>query len=488
MKQLETDVVIVAAGPAGLCAAVSAAEQGAEVIVFEKTETVGGTANMGMGPFGVESKLQKKSLIGLTKEDAFRRFMDYVHWKVDAQLVHDYIWKSGNTIDWLEEMGVVFAGAEKNFPESEATWHVVQPAGGGKPGPRAASTMNKIIYERALELGVQFYFNTPVYELIKDEGEIIGVRANNGDEEYEAYAGAVIVATGGFGSNSEMVHEYTGFKMGIDMFKRIIPGIEGDGLKMCWAVGAAKGHMEMELIVGQPLPGAGTGEHPQATLFRQACPVGVNKQGYRVCDESVMQNSSVAGNIIDIQKDKILYMIISDSILDHFIKNDIDYPSAVFHDSPCDNFKEEWSKLSEEYPNICMQADTVEELAEKMGVNVKNLKITLKEYNYFCDINCDENFGKQRRYLKKIEGKLYGYKLSCGAYGSLGGIKIDHMFKVLDTEWEPIPGLYAAGTDACDIYAGTYYYYFPGNTMGFAINSGRLAGEYAARFALGYEE
>ena len=68
MKQLETDVAIVAAGPAGLCAAVAAAEGGAEVMVFEKTETVGGTANMGMGPFGVESKLQKRNLIGLTKE------------------------------------------------------------------------------------------------------------------------------------------------------------------------------------------------------------------------------------------------------------------------------------------------------------------------------------------------------------------------------------------------------------------------------------
>jgi len=489
MKQLETDVAIVAAGPAGLCAAVAAAEGGAEVMVFEKTETVGGTANMGMGPFGVESKLQKRNLIGLTKEEAFRRFMDYTHWKVDAQLVHDYIWKSGSTIDWLEAMGVVFAGAEKNFPDSEATWHVVQPEGGGRPGPRAASTMNKVIYERALEFGVQFFLNTPVKELIKDEGEIIGLRAVDKDgEEYEVYAGAVIVATGGFGNNAEMVKEYTGFTRGKDMFNREIPGIVGDGLNMCWAVGAGKSNMEMELIIGQPLPGAGTGEHPQATAFRQACPVCINKSGYRVCDESVMQNSSVAGNIIERQQDKTVYMIISDSIIEHFRQNDIDYPSAVFHDSPCDNFEEAWAQLSEQYPDICVQADSVEELAEKLGVSVKNLTKTLEEYNHFCDINCDENFGKQRRYLKKLEGRLYGYRLGCSAYGSLGGIKIDHGFKVLTEDYEVIPGLYAAGTDVCDLYAGTYYYYFPGNTMGFAINSGRMAGEYAARYALGYDD
>lgn len=489
MKTIETDVAIVAAGPAGLCAAVAAAEGGAEVAVFEKTETCGGTANMGMGPFGVESRLQKRCMVSLTREEAFRRFMDYVHWKVDAQLVHDYIWKSGSTIDWLEDMGVVFAGVEKNFPQSEATWHVVQPAGGGRPGPRAASTMNRIIYERALELGVRFYFNTPVTELIKDGDEVIGCRATDANgEEYEVMAGAVIVATGGFGTNPEMVKEHTGFTMGKDLFKRLIPGITGDGLKMCWAAGAGRSRTEMELIIGQELPGAGTGEHPQVTAFRQACPVAVNLSGYRVCDESVMQNTSVAGNIIEFQQNKAVYMIISDEILKHFREHDLDYPNAVFHDDPCKDFEAEWEKLSAEYPTLCSWADTPEELAEKLKIPAKNLVRTLEQYNHFCQINCDENFGKPRRYLIPLTGRLYAYRLGCGAYGSLGGIKINHRFEVITQDYQVIPGLYAAGSDVCDIYAGTYYYYFPGNTMGFALNSGRMAGEYAARFALGYDD
>ena len=83
-------------------------------------------------------------MISLTKEEAFKRFMDYVHWQSDPHLVHDYFWNSGPTIDWLEDMGVVFAGAMRNFPASEQTWHVVQPDDGSRPGARAAGTMNKI--------------------------------------------------------------------------------------------------------------------------------------------------------------------------------------------------------------------------------------------------------------------------------------------------------------------------------------------------------
>ena len=134
MEKIITDLAIVAAGPAGLCASVAAAEAGVQVAVFEKSSIAGGTANMGMGPFGVESRIQKRTMGTLRKEEAFRRFMDYVHWQSDANLVHDYIWNSGPTIDWLEDMGVRFAGAMKNFPASEATWHVVMPDDGSRPG------------------------------------------------------------------------------------------------------------------------------------------------------------------------------------------------------------------------------------------------------------------------------------------------------------------------------------------------------------------
>ena len=485
MKTIETDVIVVAAGPAGLAAAVSAAENGAEVVVFEKASVAGGAANMGMGPFGVESRTQKRQMVNLKKEDVFRRFMDYAHWQADARLVHDYIWKSGSTIDWLEDMGVKFI-AMKNFPESEPTWHVVVPQGGGRPGPRCASTMNKVLYDRAVELGVEFYMETPAYELLKDGYEVVGVKARDKNgEEIEAWSGAVILATGGFGTNPEMVKEYTGFTIGEDITTFMIPGIVGDGVKMAWAAGAGKSRMEMERIIGMPLPGAMLFEHPQTTLFNQGGAVAVNKSGYRVCDESIMQNMSVGANIIGYQQGRELYRILDDAAVRYYREKGMDFPSEVFQGDPTVDFETAWEEKAKLYPKDAFAAGTIEELAEAMGVDPANLRETVDQYNAFCDQNFDDDFGKDRNYLHALRGKrFYAMRYSSAAYGSLGGIKIDHKLRVITDDYKTIPGLYGAGTDVCDIYNGTYNYYFPGNTMGFAVNTGRMAGEYAAKYAM----
>ena len=147
--------------------------------------------------------------------------MFFTHYKVDARLVRDFYFKSGDTIDWLEDMGVEFAGVQRAFtaPEDtrpysdgEFTWHVVKPEGGGIPGPRAATAMVKKMTEYAKEQGVDFQLETPVKRLIKEDGAVVGVIAANAQgEEIEARAPSVIIATGGFGDNPEMIREYTGF-------------------------------------------------------------------------------------------------------------------------------------------------------------------------------------------------------------------------------------------------------------------------------------
>ena len=209
MKQMEADVIVVAAGLSGLAASISAAENGAKVLTFEKSTTTGGAANMGMGPLGVGSRIQREHMVSLTPGEAFRKHMYFTHYRVDARMVRDYYFKSGETIDWLQEMGVEFAGVQRAFsaPEDtrpysdgEFTWHVVQPEGGGIPGPRAATAMTKKMTERATDLGVEFLFETPVQKLIKEDGKVVGVIAKDKNgEEIEARAKAVIVATGGFG-------------------------------------------------------------------------------------------------------------------------------------------------------------------------------------------------------------------------------------------------------------------------------------------------
>ena len=126
MKQLETDVAIVAGGTAGLAAAVAAQEGGASAIVFEKTGRTGGAANIGNGPFAVESRLQQQRMYMLSKEEAYKIHMEYTHWRVNGRLVSEYYNRAADTIDWLEKMGVVFREINAHTPGSAYTFHIVK--------------------------------------------------------------------------------------------------------------------------------------------------------------------------------------------------------------------------------------------------------------------------------------------------------------------------------------------------------------------------
>ncbi|MDF3000370.1 MAG: hypothetical protein K0Q48_489, partial [Bacillota bacterium] len=109
---------------------------------------------------------------------------------------------------------------------------------------------------------------------------------------------------------------------------------------------------------------------------------------------------------------------------------------------------------------------------------------TIREYNRMCEAGYDEIFEKDRVYLQPIgNGKLYCCRQNVGAYGSLGGILVNYKMEVMTGDHKVIPGLYAAGTDACNIFGDSYPFILSGNTMGFCLNSGRIAGERAYNFA-----
>jgi fumarate reductase flavoprotein subunit len=146
----------------------------------------------------------------------------------------------------------------------------------------------------------------------------------------------------------------------------------------------------------------------------------------------------------------------------------------------------ELTKIVEQGSDDIFIADSLEDLAYKTGINVKGLRRTIDEYNNACEIGVDEIFHKNSRYLRPVKSpKFYAYRMAVGGYGTLGGIKINHRTEVMKKNGDIIPGLYAAGNDVNTIYAGDYIYPLPGNTMGFALNTGRIAGENAAKYSLG---
>ncbi|MGB4658836.1 MAG: FAD-dependent oxidoreductase [Mobilitalea sp.] len=478
MKKYETQIVVIAAGPSGLCAAVQAAENGAKVIVLEKAATVGGAANMGMGPLGIGTKHQKRQMIDISVEKAFNMFMEYTHYQVDARLVKRYFAQSAETIEWLEDMGVEFEGAFRYFPKSEATWHIVKTD--QEIGPRAASFMNKALYAKALELGVIFLVETPAKKILMENGKVVGVYATDKDgEDVEISCTAAIICTGGAGANKDLIKQETGFSQGEDMFNFAIPGLVGDGMKMAWQAGAGKTQVRIEMtsII------EGCDDLPQgvANVFSQPNLL-VNKFGKRVMNEDQMQNTTYLANTIIHQKDRVCFSIVDTSIIKNYIRNGVDNVSLVRTNPDVSDFYEGIKISKDNGSTDFFTADTIEELAEMAGINIDNLVETVEEYNDYCD-TVDEEFFKEKRYLRPIvKAPFYGAKVRAGGYGTVGGVKINENCQVIDEDFEPIPGLYCAGTDACNIYDDSYMFLLPGNSMGFAVNTGRIAGMSAAEF------
>jgi len=497
MKQLETDIAIVGAGTAGLAAAVAAAEKGAKVIVFEKASTTGGTGNMGMGPFAVESKLQRRKNITLTREEAFKLFMDYTHWRVDARLVSSYINKSADTIDWLEKMGVVWGAVEAYVRGSYATHHQVTPPGGRTGTPMSAAAMMKCLTDRAIELGVKIQLQTTVKKLTKEKGRITGLVAEDRDgETIQVKAKAVMIATGGFGNNPDMIKKYTPYEWGKDLFSMRIPGMVGEGIRMAWEVGAGEEGMNMELTCMGGMPtramsgeitdsGAMTAAmmSPVSSAFGQPNLL-VNLFGERFMNEGEMGNATFLGNAVARQKNRCAFIIFDGATAKYYVDNGYDWLSAMFPSVKIDDFDAEVRKAIERGNDGMFVASSLDELASKTGINAANLKKTVEEYNKACETGRDEIFHKRTLYLRPIkQPNFYAGRFFPSGYGSLGGIKVTWRLEVVTKDQDVIPGLYAAGVDANSVYADSYVFILPGNTMGFALNSGRMAGENAAEYA-----
>jgi fumarate reductase flavoprotein subunit len=479
MDKVITDVAIIGGGASGLAAAVAAAEGGASVTVFEKASTTGGTGNMGMGPLAVESRLQRLKQIALTKDEAFKIFMDYTHWRVDARLVRAYLDKSADTIDWLEKMGVEFVEPAAYFPGANFTWHLVKPSGGGRPGPQSSATMMKCLTENAKELGVKILLQTPATKIVKENGRIAGVVASDKTgTPVQVNAKAVIIASGGFGDSPEWIKKYTGYEWGKNLFSFRIPGLIGEGIRMAWEAGAGETEMTMELIYGVP----GTApEYPVVAEVLRQPNLMVNLQGDRFLNEEIMGNTTFTGNAIARQKKQCAFIIFDEAIKKHYETKGLDFTSAVFH-ADTTTFDTELKKVLDRGNKDIFIADSLEELASKTGIDLEGLRKTVNEYNKSCETR-DELFNKRAIYLKPIkQPKFYAARFFPGAYGSLGGIRINYRTEVLNKDYDVIPGLYAVGTDVCTIYGDSYVFVLPGNTMGFALNSGRMAGENAAKY------
>lgn len=474
MKRIETEVAIIGSGCAGSAAACAAAELGLQVAVFEKSAELGGPIKGANGPFAVGSHMQRDRQMTFSPADALKLLVEHTHGKVDARLAAEYFNKSASTIAWLEEKGVKFNDVVAYFRGAEYTWHHKDPA---------SPNITDALLGRAKALGAQIHVETTVTSLKKEGDRVVGLMAETATgETVEVFAKAVIIASGGFGGNPELIKQYTGYDHGHNLFSFSFPQVQGEGLKMAWAAGAGQSPMMMQTYVCLPAPFWGPGgTPPHLGSFRQPNLM-VNIQGERFMNEELMANPAFAANAVGRQKGGHAYMIFDETTNLHYENNDWDFIMSRLPVTRSHQLGEAIAKARAEGFEHLFAVNTLEQLAAETGIDLANLTQTVAEYNAACDIGRDALFHKSSRYLRPLrQPRFYVARFYLGGYGSLGGIKINHRTQVLTEEQDIIPGLYAIGRDANALYGDTYCYAMSGNDTAFDFNAGRMAAENIAK-------
>lgn len=492
MQRFSYDVVVVGAGNAALCAALSALEYGARVLVLERApeEKRGGNSYFTGGlvrfPYnGIEDVLKlipdlseaeiEAIDVGSYSEEQFyetiARVTDYM---ADPELTSVVVSQAFPTMVWMREKGIRLAlatgrqafksGQKYKFWGSAPVEYV-----GGGVG------LVEMLFESARKHGIEIWYNARGYKLLCNAGgRICGVKVRREGKDVDVYAKAVVLAAGGFEANPQWRAQYLG--PGWDLAK--VRGTEfntGDGIRMALEVGAQPyGHWSGCHAVMWDANAPVTGDRKVGESFQKhSYPLGivVNRHGQRFLDEGAeFRNYTYAKYGQEVMKQPGRYAVqIFDSKVVHMLRDEY--------------------RIKEVTRAV---ADTLEELALQLDIDPQGLVETVREFN--AAIN-DRPFdpaikdGKATVGLKVNKSNwalpidtppYYGFAVTCGITFTFGGLRINTEAQVLDEENQPIPGLFAAG----ELVGGLFYHNYPGGT-GLTTGAvfGRIAGKGAAEIA-----
>jgi fumarate reductase flavoprotein subunit len=471
IKNMEADVIVIGAGGSGMVAATQAAELGARVIVLEKQGAPGGGSLLTFGIFAVESPTQKRLEIGLTRDQAFRAAMDWAHWKIEPRIIRTIVNRSANTIQWLENKGLIFDDVSPIYNYFNLrTFHCI----GENPTGRL---INNALYKQAQDMGVKFFLHCPAKKLLTNsKGEITGVQAELQGESIKFKTQNVIIASGGFGANKELLKKYHP-AFSDKMFYSGIRGNTGDGFLMAAEIGAAIEETNILLLSSHTYAPI-TSRNAASDICRAPQSIWVNKYGVRFCPEWLPDHE----NAVYRQPDKCLFTLFDDKFKKQYQteKHYNSFRAAMQGQLP---FGDLDKALQEGIAKGDIKiANTWVEIAQWMGVEPAVLEATVNEYNQSCDQGYDPIFNKDKRYLDPIRTPPY-YAITAyqDYHSAVGNIKINHQMEVLNERDNPIPGLYAGGDTCSGWVADTYPIELSGFALAFAFNSGRIAAENAVK-------
>jgi succinate dehydrogenase/fumarate reductase flavoprotein subunit len=479
IKTVDTEVLVIGAGFGGVATACSAAEQGAKVVVVEKTGKWNGR---GGGAGVLDSKFMRKQGLKIDKAKAKAEWVRTCGSRVDESVISTFFNRSGEAMDWLldkaeaEHCAVMIWGGysrSKSLPD-EPGYHMIMGGDSIKEGEFAPVAL---LYNASVKAGVEYVFNAPAEQLVKDGDKVVGVvvKTADGYVRYNASKG-VVLATGDIAADSEMLSYYAPIALKAVESQYTPAGVNtGDGHKMGIWAGA--------VMQDGPLP---TMIHPQAYAWFHGPFMFVNNDGKRFFNEATwVQAKSL--NIMAQKSGNVAYSVFDGNWLNDLVKG-LPEGGGMFWDSFRPVGAEFDTKAQQATidgyieQGLAFKANSLEELADKIGVNKENFLTEVKRYNSMCEAGEDTDFFKEKIFLTPIKkGPFYATKVGPALLAIVGGLITNADMQCLDAEGQPISGLYAVGNTAGSANAVDYPINVPGNSHGRCLTYGYVVGQNLAK-------
>ncbi len=440
------DVVVVGSGGAGLAAAIQAHDLGASVVVVEKMSVIGGNTNKASaGMNAAETKFQKLKGIVDSKDLFYNETMTGGKNKNNPELLRYFVENAPDAIDWLDNNGIELSGITTTGGMSVDRTH--RPASGAAVGGYLISGLVKNINRR----GIEVMLDSNVTEIITENHKVVGVKVTEEDGSIQTIkAKAVIIATGGFSANREMVEKYRPDLKGFVTTNH--KGATGSGIMILEKLGA--GTVDMKEIQIHP-----TVEQTTSYLI----------------SESIRGGGAIL--VSQIGKRFVNELDTRDKVSAEIIKLPEHYSYILFDQQVRDE-----NKAVEEYVShdLVVQADSINELAQKLSIDANTLSNTIERYNQFVNTKQDEDYGRTTGMRHPInKAPYYAIKIAPGVHHTMGGVTINTHTQVLDTAKNAIQGVFAAGEVVGGVHGANR---IGGNAVAdiiiFGMQAGRQATDY----------